>query len=584
MKTFEPITLSIKELFGNQDSLYKIPKYQRPYKWGTEQVEQLWEDLYTEYQHDADDYFLGSIITTSKDRSIEVVDGQQRMTTLMILCCVVRDLFPNLNENSTDYESITSEDIHSFIYFKKQVARLTLLTRSEHRTDFEKCITSDGATLDLKKPTKKQLQQDNVPKYKFINTALIFKERLKELSETEVNNFVSFIFNQVSVIRIKCVSADFAIKLFQVLNDRGMDLSASDLIKSFLLQKIEEKYKGDPDAQKEKEEQFISDWLKAEEMLANTDINFNDMLVMYEYCQLAQNPKKSLSDEMRNIFKDRKDANEIVQDLVEFCGLYRREIFNQDNKDIYALRYLRWSYYWKSILLAFLLYRTGEDYQKLIVLIRRFYYLYWISGKTLTKIKQISFNLIKWIKAGESLEKITTELEKKIRDDNIVQQAIDALSSSDIYNTAWCKPLLLLIEYSLTDESKMSFIDMDHKLHVEHIIPKEYSKVKGWNFITSDIAEKWLNSCANLTLLSGSKNIEASNDAFDIKMNVYRGKGKYENKAAAITAFEMTRRIVSDFDTKKFGQQWNEDALKDRYQWFKNNISILFQIDLPEKK
>src|SRR6478735_1003669 len=102
---FKPLSLSIKELFGNADALYKIPKYQRPYKWENEQVEKLWDDIYEAFENDEQNYFLGSIITAKprddeKSAYVDVVDGQQRLTTLMILCCVVRDLYPNINSSN----------------------------------------------------------------------------------------------------------------------------------------------------------------------------------------------------------------------------------------------------------------------------------------------------------------------------------------------------------------------------------------------------------------------------------------------------------------------------------------------------
>ena len=60
---FKPSSLSIRELFGNTDSLYKIPQYQRPYKWEDEQVERLWDDIWEAYENQEQNYFLGSIIT-----------------------------------------------------------------------------------------------------------------------------------------------------------------------------------------------------------------------------------------------------------------------------------------------------------------------------------------------------------------------------------------------------------------------------------------------------------------------------------------------------------------------------------------
>jgi len=582
MQAFDPKTLTVAELFGNQDSLYKIPRYQRPYKWEGDQVEQLWDDIYSAYEDNISNYFLGSIITAKDGRSVDIIDGQQRMTTLMIFFCVLRDVFPNINKDSDNPDAIDKDTIENFIYFKKKFERLTLLTDPQHRGDLESLIIK-GSVYDLKKPYKYEVKIDEKPKYKFMNTALIFKEKLEEIGEENIGEFINYLFNNVSIIRIDCLDRGFAIKLFQVLNDRGMDLTSSDLIKSFLLQKIEDKYKNEEDesGRKEEEDQFISEWRKAENILADTDLSMNDMFIVYEYYLLAQNPKKSLSDELQDQFKD-GDANTILHNFVEFSETYRDDIHNNNDRVIYAFWYLRWSVYWKSILLASL-YNSYNNHEKLLLLLRRFYYLYWIAGKTLSKVKQLSFNIIKWVKENKSIEFIENEINLKLKADNIINLVKDNLSSDDIYNTAWSKPLLLIIEYGMTDDSKLSFIELSKDLHLEHVLPKKYKSFSEWNHITDEVALEWLNSAGNLTLLSGRKNIEASNNPFKQKISVYKGKGKYKDKDTSITAFEMTKQIVSDFEQNKYNEEWTEKAIEDRNDWFCKKVGDILDISCEDE-
>ncbi len=300
----------------------------------------------------------------------------------------------------------------------------------------------------------------------------------------------------------------------------------------------------------------------------------NNMFIVYEYYILAQNPKKSLSDELQEQFKD-KDANEVIQDFIGFVQLYKNQIFDNEDKNIYAFWYLRWSIYWKAILMAGL-HTKYKEYSQLVVLLKRFYYLYWIAGKTLTKVKQLSFNIIGWVKENRSINYIEEQIEKKLLKDNIVAQAYAALKSEDIYNTAWSKPLLLLIEYGLTDDSKLSFIELSKDLHLEHILPKKYDRFDEWSHINEATARKWMNSSGNLTLLSGKKNIEASNNPFKEKISVYRGKGKYDNKNTKITSFLMTQEIVNAYDKSVYSKEWTDTAMIDRQQWFCEHVNELF--------
>ncbi|MDX2280032.1 MAG: type I restriction enzyme HsdR N-terminal domain-containing protein [Saprospiraceae bacterium] len=89
----------------------------------------------------------------------------------------------------------------------------------------------------------------------------------------------------------------------------------------------------------------------------------------------------------------------------------------------------------------------------------------------------------------------------------------------------------------------------------------------------------WGNSGANLTLLGGSKNIEASDNPFKDKINVYKGKGLYQNKNTKVTGYNITQKIVADFDSKKYNEEWNEDAIRDRWEWFCAEVAEVLQID-----
>lgn len=583
---FKPSSLSIKELFGNADAKYKIPQYQRPYKWEDEQVELLWQDIYEAYENGESNYFLGSIIT-AKPRDNEstaysdVVDGQQRLTTLMILFCVIRDLYPELNKNDTDETSVKSFTIQHSIAEFGQYDRLKLFTHAQHSTDFETYILK-GNTLNVNKPFKYQIRTDEEPKFKFINTAVIFKNKLTDLGILQSEKFINFLFNNVKLIRIDCKNREFAIKLFQVLNDRGMDLTAADLIKSFLLEKLYTKHKDNPDVSKLKEEQFISDWRDMEQNIKNCDLSLNDLFIIYEYYTLGQNPKKSLYDELQAAFED-KDPNELIGNIKEFANTYLNEIYNKQDKVLFSFWYIRWSMYWKSILMT-ALHTNFNEYEELKLKLRSFYYLYWIAGKTLSQIKQTSFNLIGWVKEKKSMNFIQDELNKKLETDGILELAARYLTSERVAQEPWIKPLLILMEYNVTDESKLSFIYLDKDLHLEHILPIKYNKYPEWNHISLETANKWLNSVGNLTLLGGSKNIEASNSPFQMKMGVYKGKGKYEQKNEKITAFMITQNIVNDYENNKYNKLWNDKAMIDRWKWFFTEASEILKVDFENIK
>jgi uncharacterized protein with ParB-like and HNH nuclease domain len=583
---FKPLSLSVKELFGNTDSFYKIPQYQRPYKWENEQVDKLWDDIYEAYDNKEDNYFLGSIITAKPrddERSayVDVVDGQQRLTTLMILFCVVRDVYPRINEKISDDDprAVDIDTIKTSIAQNEKSQRLKLHTHSQHQSDFEMLI-SKGNTSILSRPNKQQLRSDEEPKYKFMNTAVILREKLVGLGEMKSAALLDYLFNQVKIIRIDCRNREFAIKLFQVLNDRGMDLTAADLIKSFLLERLYKQHKDDQDSSKLKEAQFIADWRAMEQSIKSCDISLNDLFIIYEYYLLGQNPKKSLYDELQNAFSE-KDPNIVISDIKQFAERYANDIHDATNKVLFSLWYLRWNMYWKSICLT-ALHTNYPDFDRLIKSLSRYYYLNWIAGKTLSQIKQTSFNLIKWIKEKKVIGAIEQELHKKLAEDGVIDLAKRNLSSEQLATEPWIKPLLLRIEYNQTDDSKLFFINLDSHLHLEHILPQKHHKHPEWKHITKELSASWLNSAGNLTLLCGAKNIEASNNPFSIKMEIYKGKGKYENKDTKITAFLMTQKVLDDYRTKTYAQMWTHEAMIDRWKWFFKEAGEILEIDVSD--
>lgn len=582
-ESFKPNSLTINKLLTDSDALYQIPVYQRPYKWGDDEIDKLWDDILESYQNNEPNYFLGSIITAASSNGgkyLDVVDGQQRLTTLIILMATIRDLYPRINEVQCeeDPSAIGLEQLKNAIMVSDKFGRLRLATHSNHSSDFEKYIIK-GNTLELKKPFKKDIKKDEAPEYKFINTSVEFRLRLEQLGEKECGLLLNYIFNQIKIIRIDCSNVGFAIKLFQVLNARGLDLTNSDLIKSYLIGKLHSIYDLEVIALKEK--QFLQDWISCEEIALDVEESMNELFVMYEYFLLAANPKKSLYDELESQFEN-EDPLDVISDFRAFISSYHDKVYSSATPLEYSFYYLRWSIYWKTIVTT-ALHSGYPDIKELKMTVRRYFYLFWIAGFTLSRIKQTSFNLIKWLKEKKLINEIKQELEKSITE-NKIQERVERALESNIYQEAWCKPLLALIEYNQTD--KPEYINLgDRGLHVEHILPQSYKEVYGWKHIIEDSRDgaDLVHTLGNLTLLSGKKNIEASNDSYENKISIYQGKGKHGTSDDKITSFRMTQNIFDDYNQKKT-LIWGFDSIAVRKNFFLKEIEQILQIDLKKIK
>jgi len=253
-----------------------------------------------------------------------------------------------------------------------------------------------------------------------------------------------------------------------------------------------------------------------------------------------------------------------VYELKKFAEFYD-DIVNTKSKEIYSLWYLPDNVFWKTVLLAAKV-KGALKFKELSKQLRRLYYAYWIANYTTAKTRDFSFKLIKIIKKGAPLGKIQDEMNKKMKEDNVVKWVKEDLEY-DAYSNSWLKPLLILIEYGQTDES--AIIEYSRNLHIDHILPIEWEKQQYWKRKwKKEKADIWLNKIGNLTLLSGTKNIRASNDPFPVKKKIYKGKGK-----DGTTAFRITDRITKE-------SNWTEKEAKKRQKWLITETRRILELDL----
>jgi len=290
---FKPQAKNIRQIFGDSDSYYRIPDYQRPYSWETEQIEELWDDIYTAMEINEDRYFLGATILIDSGKGYyDVIDGQQRLTTLLILFCVMRDMFlPN--------ENVLVNSIKSLVDRKY---RLHLITQSQYQNRFEQEIL-EKVKFPKGKLTKKEREKDA-----FINAVLIFKEKLELLKNSKnVKKFLNYLMERVVLITITASNQAFAVKLFRILNTRGLDLTNTDIIKSYLYGTCE----------KNKIHQLKATWNKIEIIADDVDEDLERLMRYYGLSVLETNPRTTLSDELINHknFRSRKSKWELGSNL-----------------------------------------------------------------------------------------------------------------------------------------------------------------------------------------------------------------------------------------------------------------------------
>lgn len=514
---------NIKQILVNDENFYQIPDYQRPYSWDKDNVSDLIDDLVTAYLHKDESYFCGSLVLVKNTRfdRFDIIDGQQRTTTFTIMSCVFRDLYlEELEARAKDYIHKSIQD-----QYDENKRKLKFLTSENYQIDFEETVLKGIKFQDIKNIEKK------FPENRYLQNAHYLKKFIEEKkfdNELDINLFIIWFYEKVVLTVITCPSEESAIQIFNVLNDRGMPLSSTDILKAKLMQELKDSY--------EDRQAFKIKWEQIKEKLEYESFSLDDMLNTYLYYKISKNPKSRLDRELLTVFeKENKSTLSIISEISNFSDKYI-ELLTMNNKYIFCLKYLRHKIFWQSILATalFLEYDKIEELKKILV---AYYYQNWISGATVARIKQTSFNILKMVKHNRDINDIKKEMKANLDKYQTIKSFKEQLLYADIYGRKWDKAILLLIEYFTSDSLKPEFIEINNKLHIEHILPQTATKY--WeNIVDQDARDNWTNALANLTLLSMRKNIQAQNYTFDEK------KEAYQNKDNVVTSFAITQAIL----------------------------------------
>ncbi|GAA7603559.1 DUF262 domain-containing protein [Helicobacter pylori] len=559
----------LHQILVDREYFYQVPDYQRPYVWDKDHLGALIDDLVGSYTNNKEDeYFCGSIVIAEnqKDKRWDVVDGQQRLTSFIILACTILKLYKDsLGQKS---KAFIEESIYD--RYDKEKERLRFLTAQNYNGIFEDTVLNH---LEFEDNIKKSELNKKFEENTYLRNAYYFKELLNESikngSISDIDDFVKWFYEHIKLTSIVCLEQDSAMQIFQVLNDRGQPLSPIDILKSSLMQEIKQ--------DSEKRKVFITTWDKLVEACKSVegiDIDLEDFFNMYlEYADPSAS-KKRADKGLKKVFKDsKKDACEFIYEVSVFMKSYT-DLLKKQDRYLYLLRYLP-SRFWVSILTT-ALYVKYPDFDALKKLLVSYYYQTWIAGGTITRIKQTSINIIKNVKNNKGIETIKELILNNIDSYNTFNQYFYNLwDSSSVYPSKWVRPVLALANYFMADEEKPHFIVMDAETQVEHILLQNPKKGSQWNAdFNKEKREEWVNRIANLTLLKRKKNAKALNGDFDEKRKIYGGK----DTSKVISCYDITKKLYSDY------RKWNEKSLQERDGFLYEIITPVLHIEEQEEE
>ena len=294
---------NVKGLFQESKTSFLIPDYQRPYAWGEVECKTLWEDLFTfsfpnddcDQFNEEDEYFLGPIVTfKNDDKKLEIIDGQQRLTTLMLL---LRAFYNKLSHMKDQNSQAMKQDIEKCLWRANNFGayqKNDLKIASEVATDNDKeefiAILRDGNADNMKSRYAKNFKYFEGQIVDFLNN---YPSYFAYLPARILNNCV--------LLPIEAESQDAALRIFSTLNDRGKPLSDADIFKAQFYKFYKEQGKKD---------EFIEQW-KALDTIASdvfkptSGTPLDELFTRYMYYERAKLGIKSSTTEALRKFYER---------------------------------------------------------------------------------------------------------------------------------------------------------------------------------------------------------------------------------------------------------------------------------------
>lgn len=530
-----------------KDYDFIIPPYQRPYSWEVEEAEELFDDLYEffcEQEKVSPDkkevYFLGSIVIVKAENNTrsEVIDGQQRLTTLTILFSCLADMMEGSSrDNIKAYVLEPGNDIERI----EPKPRLTLRARDN---EFFKRHIQNFKISELIKLKKGSLESD--AQTNIMQNAELFHTKLKQLTKDSLKDFASFLVKQCYLVVVSTSSQDSAFRIFSVMNNRGKDLLPSDILKAELIGKL---------SNAKEQDQYNNKWEELEVRVGREDFSslFNHIRMIYSKEKL----RTSLVDGFKEkVVKKEKDAKKIINDVI---NVYADAYIKVKNKKYDSVPKVEKSLKWLSRI-------SGSDWvpcalialnSKLddSVLEEYFKKLETLAAFLLITGKNVNEKILRYKPVLEEMEKFKKTPSRKIKaielSSSEKKEFIEALNG-DIYTFSSPKKkyIILRLDSFLGDGGAVYDSNV---LTIEHVLPQTVDPKSQWAKDWQDVAEResWVHKIANLFPLNKTRNVVASNHDFKKKIKAYFDGNK------KVSTYALTTQIIN-------AKEWTPGTVKKR--------------------
>ncbi|NHZ87787.1 DUF4357 domain-containing protein [Massilia sp. CCM 8733] len=551
---------SLAKIFSD-DYVFTIPGYQRPYAWGIEQAQELLDDLLgalraaPEQLNEGAPYFLGSIVLIKSDVQPEatVVDGQQRLTTLTLLLSAVRATV----EDAAVQAGITKRIYEHGDVVSATQARYRLLLRDRDREFFRQYVQHEGgmqslALLNTKLPDAQVRLRAN---------AIVFMTALSKLSQSELVRLVQFIITRCYLVTVATPDLDSAYRIFGVLNSRGLDLSATDILKAEIIGGIAPELR----------DLYTKKWEDEEEDLGRDEFGdlFGHIRMVYRKAKPHGTLLKEFKEHVTPAQMPRAFVDDVLLPMAQAFSELRSADYSSHKHAEQVNEHLSWLNRlefkdWLPPALSFFVRHRNEPEVVLSFFrdLERLGYSMMVRKSGVNERVERFSALTGAVEKAQDLSGTGSPLQLTQQEQHDTYTALDG-SLYETHSPRALAILLLRLDRLMSDKTATY---QHNVVSVEHVMPQQPAPNSQWLNWVSEAAvhQRWVHRLGNLTLLSRSKNSAASNFEFEKKKTAYFTKG-------GVSSFALTTQLLQQ-------SKWTESVMQGRQEAMLKTLELHWRL------
>lgn len=563
---------SLRKLLGN-GLFYKIPRFQRDYSWTLEQWEDLWTDILNTIKdpsQEDDSHYMGYLVLQSTDdKTFEVIDGQQRLTTLtLIILAVIKNLQRLIDEKNEPEQNIQriNQIRQTYIGYLDPVSLVSKskLTLNHNNNDY-----FQHYIIPLEKlPQRGVKASEHLLRKSFEWFDAQVSSLLKSVVSYKGQYLAKFVEDLSDALFFTVITVTDelnAYKVFETLNSRGVILSSTDLLKNYLFSVL------DTNSEAQYELDILEKrWLQMESRLQSE--KFPDFLRVYWNSKYKLSRHSELFKTVKNNVKDRAGVLGLIKglesDLDNYLALISPELSDFNEADKTNLAILR-------------MFRVRQPYPLLLSAKRKFTQKEFSSLLRAIVVITFRYNTIGSYSPADQ-EKVYCEVAEKISSKEIIDLndvwsylkpiyidddrfyldfCCKSINTSDSRSRKLVRYILCAIEKNISGTSLDFTSD---SLNIEHILPQ--NAPDGWNGFTSEACMEMVYRLGNMVLLQPSKNRDIGVEDYSEKIKVL--------SECTIKTTQLVANNYKEWSPEAIDSHQKDMALKAKSIWSVSQLEL----------